>query len=157
MARGRLLRTKRREAREIRKAETLAELKAKAHFYFKTKLGTRLMFKEWIDKLLEWSKVNPLEIVAVIGTTYIIKQGLDWAQLSLRVPEPVRLFLDILPGIPLPSSLLEKGEVIPQGNEMVEWIVSFTLAYVIVHHFDAFVASGKDLLGIATMLLGGGA
>lgn len=121
-----------------------------------------------IGKLLD--SINPMELIAVLGTTYILKQGIEWSEDRLanvtNVIDKVReLTKPPYPTIgpsttppwsanggqwePLIKSALDLPEV-----ELMEWLLSFTAAYLLVHNFGTIVESGASLLKSGMNLLG---
>lgn len=116
--------------------------------------------REHIGKGID--RIDPLELAAVIGTTFLIKGGIDWAQVQAENYNPALSVALINPfaaaalWVALKESGLDKNKI-PQ-NEIMEWLVSFVAAYIIVHNFGKIVeATGKlasDVLGLAKSLLG---
>jgi hypothetical protein len=153
-------------------------------------------------------KIDPLKMVAIIGVTTVIKQGIDWtgeaiANFSvqpalfqaLTVIAPVAFLAEAIPhshltqakkdelqkeydaltdeqkaNDPMRGIALQKllGMDTSQGDkeaavkdtmnsipvELMEWLISFTLAYLIVENFGAIVGAVGNILGVAKGLLG---
>jgi len=112
--------------------------------------------KNWFynvkQNLLETLKaVNPLKAAAVVTTTVIIKFGIDWTQYGVaKLLESITRFFPVfgLGGIDTPYF------VVGQDTELLEWVLAFGLAYLIVEHFDAIVVVSGDIISSATKLLG---
>lgn len=113
--------------------------------------------REHIGKAID--RIDPLELAAVLGTTYLIKTGIDWSEAALANVDLVgilRFFQFPVPAEGTPET--RKDEILkilsnPQA-EVIEWLVSFTAAYLIVHHFGELVAAGSNILGLAKGLIG---
>lgn len=125
----------------------------------------------WIDKLLLVPQ-DPLELIAIAGATVLIKQGIDWTQTP--VPKMVIAFFlnpmatgeqvayDTLAnlvkwikqrlGLEPPTTPTTPPPLTTQ-EELMEWLTAFTLAFIIVKHFDAVVGLGNNILGIAKSLI----
>lgn len=111
--------------------------------------------QEFIDSAIE--KLDPFEATAILGTTVIVKQGLDWSTVLVQALKGVEgsMIWKSLPWmkfIPKQEGVSTK-ELLGQ-NELFEWVLSFSIAYVIVRHFDKVVNLGTGILGIARSLVG---
>jgi hypothetical protein len=143
-----------------------------------------------------------LETVAVIGTAFLIKTGIDWSEEIIAkgvawldspnniITPLAKVILDPVLGVNLGATNLEGLQIAierikllalghyAQGRtpelpkpeatatdkiraistsgttELLEWIISFVAAYLIVHNFGYIVQAGKDILGVAKSLLG---
>lgn len=154
MARGRLLKTKKREAYHLAKAEEKGRAQARKESL--RKKGIR----EYLEELWEKLEVkDATKMVAVLGMTFLVKQSID-------TYEDIRKALDNLGFGPrfrlgpvnpfVRSPLLSALGLGPWANqtdgdkegvfpEQIDWLISFTLAYIIVHNF------GSIMQGVGSM------
>lgn len=165
--RGKGVKTKARElSKEIGAATVglkFAEIEAEYKHWKKLPLEDRL--RMWLEDMAK--KIDPLETVAILGTTYLIKQGIQWTEIAvantafdvlqwIKILDPWNIFL---PEIPADAEqnveqALEKALNTPQA-EVLEWLISFVCAYLIVKNFDKLVESTGNILGMAKGLLTG--
>lgn len=162
-----------KKTRVLAEAETTGKLKAKDKHkskIFKNKKQMKAWIIEQLEKLI--ARIDPLELTAVMGATVIIKTGIDWSEEILKQFEatsketwwklvfPVETIMGMgydalfqqLTGKPREQMRKEmEGQVY---TEVMEWIVSFCIAYVVIHNFGALIDAGTSLLGSAKMLLG---
>jgi len=118
-------------------------------------------------------KIDPLETVAVIGGTVIIKYGINWAEEALiQEAKDGNPFNNTVLNILVPASNLWKllfpektteeqekmekdmRELLnsPQA-EVLEWLVSFTLSFLIVRNLGnldttSILTAAKGLIGV---------
>lgn len=151
-------------------AAEIGKLKAKKHIENLKKIPEK--FKETFLEMLE--KVDMLEATAVLGATYLIKTGIDWAeQFAQAAAQPTGNILDFwlrtfdpLNVFGLQGVGSAAGEATQIGlnalknaplTEVIEWVVSFTLAYLIVHNFGAIMegvgSAAGSVVGLAKGLL----
>lgn len=131
----------------------------------------RLVFKRYLDKFIE--NVDPLEMVAVLGVSYLVKNGIDWGQIVTaeilggfaevskfwyKILDPFNLFgLQDLPGIS-DEEIKQKISDMSKAptTEIIEWVISIALGFIIVRYFDALIEAGGDVLSLAKSLIGSG-
>lgn len=131
----------------------LGELKALLHFK-KTKAGMELSFREHLGKIID--RLDVLEAIAILGLTYLIKQVLienfedkiaEIATGKTLIPALIRKYtpLETL------ETALKATADIPQ-IELMEWLLSFCIAYIIIKHggalFTMLGEGAKSLTGI---------
>ena len=162
MARGKLLRTKIKEAlleaSLVQEAVRVGSIKAEQKEHAKKSIFDSI--REHIGKGID--RVDPLELAAVLGATVLIKSGIDWVQVNQTSANQALMIALTNPFAAatlwalIKTSGLEGQPV--SHNELMEWLVSFVAAYVIVHNFGKIVeVTGKiasDILGMAKSLLG---
>lgn len=102
--------------------------------------------KEHLGKMID--RVDPLQLAAIVGTAYIIKFGIDWSKYALMHAVTIISSLDPLNL----TGLKQLGPLKLEDNEIIEWVLSFSIAYmVVVHGLD--IASG--LIPVASKFLAG--
>jgi hypothetical protein len=116
----------------------------------------------WIDS------INPLETVAVLGTTVLVKRAIDLSEdLTARIvsasqnPKAWYLaFVGMSPLAPLWTSQF-LGKEAPEVKqalssptaELVEWLMAFSIAYIIVHNAGSIItALGSGAKGLGEMV-----
>lgn len=161
MPRGRLLKTKVREARELEKAKTIGHEKALLSMD-KLKFNSNNIGLQLKKKLLELDFSTSSKIVATVGLMFVIKAGIDWTQIHLErfqrtgiygfLPD---LFADIVMGVEP-----DTDQDMNLTAEIAEWVASFGVAYLIVENFGEIVtavgAGLSSIIGIAKTMLGSG-
>lgn len=122
------------------------------------RLETELWIRSLIDKLID--KVDAEQTIAIVGLTIVIRQGIDWTEYKSKVLEaqPLRAFAPAfgLLGIGL-ESLWKSNVQVDQETiteNIQEWILSFSIAYLIVKNFGELVKAGANVLSMAKNLLG---
>ena len=149
---GKHLRTKKKEIRELTKEREKAKLQAEYHFFFKNSRGWKLYLKRWFDSVKD--KLDPLELISITGVTVIIKNGIEWTEKIIeQQAQFVNLFAGILKVPKIDITILEKAMDTPQA-EMLQWLISFSIAYLIVHNFGAIMSAGGNLVAAAVKLIG---
>jgi len=157
---------KSRKARAIQR-DIYARIKAEKiglHQFYNTKTGRKVWFREKLTQLLDEGikKIDPMELVAVLGVTVIIKHGVDFTQFMVKVgADLIPSILAFTRGITFPLAIqLFAGTAdvkeLPEG-ELLEWLLSFTFAYLVVHNFGFIMATGSNLssvVGLAQGFLG---
>jgi hypothetical protein len=124
------------------------------------------------DKILGYlremaEKIDPFETIAIIGATIVIKTGIDWTENVIANFKPYQVIYFLNPVL---GAILQGIEVASDpGNQktatlqklfdsepvqVMEWLISFTLAYLIVHNFGAIIQSGGNILSMAKGLIG---
>lgn len=146
------------EAKATRKGELQAEYDfKKAHSITKKPMD---FLEEHIEKQID--KTDWIEFSAVVGMTFlvhqiVIKNFMEFVNEITTVTElPQRLFkvtpeignifgiskADVMSGLPIPKGVME-------------WIVSFAMAYIIIKHGGQLVGLlDKGLVAVVPMLLG---
>jgi len=129
------------------------------------KLDIMLVLKgKFLDAL---DRLDPLELVAFLGTTYIIKQGIEWTETVIADPSNAKTlimlinpFLGLLYSQIVQSPPPEVQKKIEQAMdslpaELFEWLLSATAAFFIVRYGKQAIGSvidqAKSLLGIAAL------
>lgn len=144
---------------KLAKAKKLGELSAKIDHENKTFSNKKMLWvslKNHLGKMLD--RTDPLEMIAVIGATYIIKNGIDWTQGFVEgtgefILGAVAQIGTWLGGTP-EEELVKKITETPEG-EVIEWVVSFIVAFIIIRHAGALITAGGNILGVAKGLIGG--
>lgn len=168
MPRGKRLKTKIKEARELAKARAIGVAKGEiARLKLRVK-NVGLLLQE---KLAEMEIDDLAKYTAIIGATIMIKNGIDWTQTTYE-EEAQSWFINIFAGglySIMPNLILKAGftedDVKPRleglAPEMLEWVISFGLAYVIITNFGEIVTAAgtalSSITSIAKLLLVSGA
>jgi len=163
MPRGRLLKTKIKEARELEKARLIGAAKAEIQ---RIKLRAKNIGVILQSKLADMEVEDLAKFTAILGATVVIKNGIDFAEESYTKQDLAwwyrmfaRKLLLLPPGTLIPDEQIQNMESLPA--EITQWVISFGLAYVIVENFGEIVlATGQaltSLTGLARLLLGAGA
>lgn len=134
--------------------ETLGKLKAEEHFA-KTKKGQIRAVKTILRDMLK--NVNPVDSIAIIGTTVLVKMTIDKSEELRGKLKGLRL-----EHFPMIFSLTEPiWEQLKQKEKNYEgyfpdwtdWLISFAIAYVIVKHGGAlFTALGSGMQGLTSII-----
>jgi len=162
MGRGRSLKTKQKEARVLAKATAKGELQGTAEFKA-TQRGLQTSLRNHVGKLID--KIDPMELISVIGMTVIIKTGIEWTEEILTQANAFyNVFWIVAPFKEiLPSPYQQPSPEPPQDMdspivEALEWVISFMCAYLIVHNFGQIVVGVSNItssvLSMAKGLLG---
>lgn len=140
LARGRLLKTKKKEMEALGYSMEKGRLKAKYKMIQKQPWG--VIIKEYAGEMVK--KIDPLKLTATIALTPLVKATLD------TTPELLSLYQKLLIiGSPI-LGFLFTTQVDPQDikiNELYSWIVSFGLAYIVVEHFGEIASAGQSIGG----------
>lgn len=111
-------------------------------------------------------KIDPLEAIAIGTATFVIKSGMEWSEDVL-----VKIFkkeTTVLHLIPYFGSILRMSQAfIPEGDyspmqkimdnpaiEILEWAISFCIAFVLIRHPEIITSTAGGLLGASKLLLG---
>jgi hypothetical protein len=136
--------------------ETLGKLQAEFRFKH-TKKGFIKSLRDHIGKWID--NTNPLELVAVGGMTFLVKYLIDTSEdLRGKLNTLGGLYGEFLTPIGKTKMLTVLGralgytEVTPAQFEgmfpdWMDWLISFTIAYVIIKH-------GGQIFGLASNALG---
>lgn len=161
MGRGRLLRTIKKEAYWVAKAKRKGELQAEIEAWSNKPFDMRLW--ELLKPLME--KIDPLEIVAILGGTYVchdvIFKAPDFKTLVAALtlsPAPIVMEIwKLVLGQDAARDLIQQVThqtpeqfapgILPTG-EIMPWLISFGISYFVFRH-------GGNLLGTAKMFFGG--
>jgi len=156
MPRGKTLRTKKRDAKAVAKATRLGGMEAEAQVFKNKK-----MFLAWLKHLIELHIDKIPKFTAVIGMTFIIKKLIDTTE-ELRAYIPrfktmkfEEVFAFTFPGAP-DIPVLEYGKVKDfEGMfpDWQDWLISFTLAYIVVEHAGTLFGMLGDAAGGAVKLV----
>jgi len=161
MARGKLLRTIKKRI----KAEVEARLEGIRKFY---KKHPEQWFSDRIAQLFGSTSVNDvMEIIAVFGTTFIVKRIIDTheeiqakVQMIKKVTEKAGVswvsYLPILgsyiyaPALVIPKppkEVLAKLEISPEGMfpDWLDWLIAFSIAYILVKNFGLILQTVGDV------------
>jgi len=142
---------KRKVAYELAKAEARGRLKGQ-------QMGLKLepieqTVRKYFDKILE--KIDPLEAMAIMGATIMIKQGIDFTEMAAgtlaRFPSTFKMFPW---AIPIPGLATLDTKDLVAKDEILQWLLSFSIAFVLIKHFDKVVTAGGSLLSAARALVG---
>lgn len=130
MGRGPGLKTLKYKAQAEAEGRALGELKAQKHMETlgrnsdnKDPMSYLNSLREHISKVID--RIDPLELTAVIGTTLIIKNGIDW---TATVLAPMIVESLILPAQKLTATA---GEIIAEAYKSVTTLQPFNLAPLI--------------------------
>lgn len=164
MARGRLLKTKVRETKKL----TAARMEAIRKFF---KKHPQEWFSHQFPTLMNnMEKIT--EFAAVLGMTVMVKMAIDSSEILLAEVEKLKakaqpwiyfaplvapFAAPYLTPLMLPAAREETKFNLPDWSE---WLISFTLAYIIVHHFgDIMHSLGGGISAVkslvSSLLLGG--
>jgi len=155
----------------------------KAAWKLKLKKPLELSLREHLGKIIDNTEVPQwLEIVAITGMTIIVKNVIEASEdLLVKTIEigtgltkiPLDLLYNLLPaqikgmiGIEGLRKPLEKVPELYEKTldtwqiEIAEWLIAFTLAFLIVHNFGEIMKATGDILTSITglvrgMLIGG--
>lgn len=165
----------------------LKKLKKRLETEFKTKVGLYKKHPEvWIgDRIADIAKQTGVKdvakIIAIVGMTILVKKTIDTSE-ELRghmilvkqivKAAPFGSVLEYFPFLQLITPIstvvtagIPKPEEMPKYEGMfpdwMDWLISFTLAYIIVEHFGSIMHATGNILssvkGLVTgLLLGGG-
>jgi hypothetical protein len=152
-------------AKAAKKGELQAVAENKSKIWSNKKQRTAWMLTQ-LEKVID--KIDPMKALAILGTTLIIKQGINWAQyLGQKFAEqggsPVGMVAailgDLMPGNPVLEALAgitgEKKVNLGGRAEIMEWVISFTVAYILVEHAGELITAGGNILFAAKGLIGG--
>lgn len=117
-----------------KKAEIETEAKIKTKWKLKKKKPLEVSFREHIGKMID--RVDPLEVVAILGTTYLVHNFVSLhAELQDAIRNackpPVDLWA-ILGVSELKGEIEEQLKKIEPMIEVTNWLTCFALAYIIV-------------------------
>lgn len=160
-------RTQRKIARE-EKARVKAHLSAQWEFD-KSKMGRKKSLNDHLGKFIDalGERVDPLEIAAVMGATYfvhgIITTSEDFLKRAALPLTQFRIerFASAMAGTltfglwrpfsEIPMTEAEKADIESKYPDWQIWIVSFVIAYLVVHNFGDLAKAGitgiKGLIG----------
>lgn len=134
---------------------------------FKNKKQLQVWLKDRLESLIE--NIDPLEIVAVAGLTILIKQGIEWTEdipltllqknslirTLMRFVPLVGLSFDIfVPDLPPEAIEALKKAMDSPPMEIIQYVASFIVAFIIVRHADRIIEAGGNILGVAKGLMG---
>jgi len=155
LGRGRLLKSKVKETIAL----TFARLKGQRKFY---KKHPDEWFKDRISSLFSNMTFNDiLELVAIAGMTVVIKNMIDASEdllnkiNQMQVPEAFLTgFIRGFTGFQIPVlGFLFRQTEITEAFEIADplkWLISFCMAFVIVHHFDSLMKAFGSIQGFLT-------
>jgi hypothetical protein len=160
------------EAEATAFGQTMGVLKAEEHFRNLAK-GDKRHIQTHIGKFIDSlaSKIDPLEAVAVAGTTYLVHQAIMGAPKFLEELKTsplvkgaayalnptffaVTTIFDILGQATGTQPTKEQVQDILKDNELAIWILSFVAAYLVIRYGASFVKDMGGFTGIAGMLAG---
>jgi len=155
-----------KKTRVLAKAQREGELKAEIEHInkvFKNKKHLKAWFTLRLQHLLE--KIEPLKALAILGTTILIKSGIEWSEIAAEELFKKNSLIRTLMRMANPFWFLAEGyipeapeqikEALDQPHvEVIQWIISFAVAYLIVEHGDAIINAGGNVLGVAKGLIG---
>lgn len=138
--------------------ETLGKLKAEEHFA-KTKKGKIRAIKEILTKMLE--KIEPVETVAVVGLTIIIKNIIvEFFEDKIveyttgKIPFTPMVFMRAVYPKQFEIAEEEMKKAFDKPNvEFYEWLFSFSIAFIIVRHGGAlFSMLGQGATSLSSIV-----
>jgi len=113
------------------------------------------------------NRIDPLKLGAILVVTYMIKQGIEWTEEAVALLEGTSK-ADLI-GFPFSATfwwkalgfMEEDPEVaqiraemdMPQA-ELIQWGISFALAWFIMEHGSELLKAGTNIIGVAKGLLG---
>lgn len=157
------VKTEKKRIRELTKAEIKARLKAVAEFK-KSAVGTAQSLREHMGKFIDSAKIGDVtKLVAILGMTVLVKNVIDSTPelvdkaKELVVPGYALALLFPFTALPFLPALGAAAAAPPKEQleipEHLEWLISFTLAYIIVTHFgDLVQGMGNVVSGIKGIL-----
>jgi len=152
MGRGKHLSTKAKEMRGLMQAMMVGlssgEIAAAKKTY-KLKNLPYIILK----KFDELKSDQIFKFIAILGTTLIVKGGIEWSESVLTT---FTGFLSWLGFHGLDPDELAEALDMPQV-EMVQWLLSFTAAYLIVENFGELVEAGTNIITAAQGMVGSAA
>lgn len=163
MARGRLLKTKVREAKALEKAKVEQYYKSKWRMYKNQPIG--ILIKEWLSKAAK--NIDPIETAAIGGMTIIVhgiilgsedilKQVTGYGNLS--TPPPINLpaigFLTLIPWLLNNNPDETTPTEVAKKNELEIWLISFTIAFVLIRYMGEIISLAGNLANSVRSLLG---
>lgn len=117
--------------------------------------------REHLGKMID--RIDPLEATAILGATYLIKQGIQWTEVLttsnlpnitwlLNLFNPFRGVVNV-PVIPRETAEdIQKALDTPQ-SEAIEWLLAFAAAFIIVRHAGEIIQAGSNILNVGKSLL----
>lgn len=166
MPRGRRLKTIVKEAREVAKAEVIGHEKGKLSMD-KLRFNPNNIGLEIKKRLLEAEPGDLSKTVAILGVTVMIHNGIVWSRDLLAAGSWAAQFAGafLLPSwlggrglfnLDPPSQPEEAGIL----EEVLSWLISYGLAYLIVENFGEIITAAgaalSSITGIAKTMLGAG-
>jgi len=106
-----------------------------------------------LKKFDELKSDDIFKFVSILGVTIIIKQGIEWSESILTTYAG---FIYWIFGSPADLSAIEQALDMPQV-EIMQWLLSFSAAYLIVENFGELVTAGTNILSMANTLIGAAA
>ena len=104
----------------------------------KAKVDDQLItyLKERFDKIID--RVDPIETIAILGMTVLIKNGIDWTEASIAKiivgKPPEELLAHLPPGYELPDPFRAMFPSFEFTTDLNEWLISFCIAFYIQRH-----------------------
>lgn len=101
-------------------------------------------------------KDDPFRFLCVLGVTYVVKEGIEWAEILATPPRWFEPFIQITnPGWTREDALEKLDE---PHYEALQWFLAFCLAYLIVENFGAIysatIGAVVSIIDLAKGLLG---
>lgn len=169
--------------RELKTVQTVAAATELAKQEISQKIESKKPIEQKLkDFIVEKVKdIDPMEALAIAGATLLIKNGIDWTE---EVVKKVQPFLDsynqiaegllnviMLGGYNILKTTYQGAaggqqeafkDALKQNStglaaEAIEWLVSFTAAFLIIRYFGQILELGSSILGLAKNILGIGA
>jgi len=160
-----------KRTKKLAEAERTGVLKAEEKYHsklFSNKKQTGIWLAKQFERLIE--KIDPLEAVAILTATFFIKQGIEWTEnIPTTILQKDSLIRTVIKTIPFfgPLAVMLTPEAPPEFQEKVEealdspqaeviqYLLSFVVAYIVVKHPEAIMSLGGNILGVAKGLIGG--
>jgi len=152
----------------------LKKLKKRIETTFKTKLKLYKKHPEvWIgDRLADIAKQTGVKdvakIIAIVGMTIVVKKTIDTSEELRDAIKPFIVFGQRLPGTkwrwkgPFQYELVGEAEKFEgMFPDWADWLISFSLAYILVEHFGEIMRGAGNITAsihslLSALLLGGG-
>jgi len=147
MARGRLLKTKVREAKKIAEAIKMGEDRAQKN------KGWQISFREHVGRMID--RIDPLEATAILGMTYVVHSASEYLfqQWSAVGSEDFFAYLirQLTPWEEI--KILEWAKA--RGDfQLLTWLASFAVAYILVRHGAQIMQTGFNLASFLSSIFG---
>lgn len=153
MGRGPHLKTQAKKERMLSKARAKGSLQGNAEWK-NTKAGWMHSLREHIGKMID--RVDPIKAIAIVSTTLLVYEVLSQAEDfldSLKVLTPMGITFFRIFGFKPVGKDVGLG-FIPEEKETPYLLaISLMIAYIIIEHPEAIVATAKGILGFAQALI----
>jgi len=152
MGRGKHLSTKAKEMRGLMQAMMVGLSKGEITAA-KKKYTLKNLPYIMVHKFDEMKSDQIFKFISILGVTVIIKSGIEWSESILAT---FTGFIYWILGQPADMSTLEEALDKPEA-EIIQWVLSFAVAYLIVENFGELVTAGTNILSLANTMIGAAA